>query len=415
MPYDVFISHSSKDKNIAYSIVAGLENHNIRCFIAPRDINPGEDWVSTISQTIIDVPIMLMVFSKNSNNSREVDNEINLALNHNTVVIPLKIDETSPSLEKEYRLGNVHWLDAPNPLTQQQLSDLLEIIRPLINREITDSRPGAEKKQPGSGVNKPRPMKKKAKLIITISAVAAAVIVFLSIMANLQPGTSPLQSQDPAIKSVLSLSFDNKDDINWFSNQDNMIQQDGYIHIDSVPNFNGGNINYMPENGSVFHVRARSKTCGAVALGPYRLENNPSGPLCFDAVIDDSQQNTSLFTGALNLDGSAFLNMGQWIDYILYTSPEGDRVYALVSDSPETIAYTSYAIPPDMRSLDLFPVIMVFYNQPGEYMDIDSVNIAKGSLQGYLDENLPAYSANREEIDRFLSQEAQLLPDMMPQ
>jgi hypothetical protein len=133
--YDVFISHSSRDKNIAHAIVAGLENNKVRCFIAPRDINPGDDWISTISQTIINVPVMVLIFSENSNNSREVDTEINLAVNHNTVIIPFRIDETSPSAEKEYRLGNVHWLDAPDPLTDKQLQSLLDIIRPIIKRK----------------------------------------------------------------------------------------------------------------------------------------------------------------------------------------------------------------------------------------------------------------------------------------
>ena len=42
--HDVFISHSSKDKIVADSIVAALEAAHIRCWIAPRDIKPGTDW-----------------------------------------------------------------------------------------------------------------------------------------------------------------------------------------------------------------------------------------------------------------------------------------------------------------------------------------------------------------------------------
>ena len=44
MAHDVFISHSSKDKQTADAICHYLEQNGIRCWIAPRDILPGEDW-----------------------------------------------------------------------------------------------------------------------------------------------------------------------------------------------------------------------------------------------------------------------------------------------------------------------------------------------------------------------------------
>ena len=37
--HDVFISYSSKNKNIADAIVADLEQNNIKCWYAPRDIS----------------------------------------------------------------------------------------------------------------------------------------------------------------------------------------------------------------------------------------------------------------------------------------------------------------------------------------------------------------------------------------
>lgn len=42
--HDVFISYSSKDKKVADAIVADMEQHNIRCWYAPRDIRPGDEW-----------------------------------------------------------------------------------------------------------------------------------------------------------------------------------------------------------------------------------------------------------------------------------------------------------------------------------------------------------------------------------
>src|SRR5436305_1100841 len=48
MPHDVFISYSSQDKLTADAVCAGLESSGIRCWIAPRDILPGQEWAAAI-------------------------------------------------------------------------------------------------------------------------------------------------------------------------------------------------------------------------------------------------------------------------------------------------------------------------------------------------------------------------------
>ncbi len=41
MAYDVFISYSTPDKVIADAACATLEQRQIRCWMAPRDVLPG--------------------------------------------------------------------------------------------------------------------------------------------------------------------------------------------------------------------------------------------------------------------------------------------------------------------------------------------------------------------------------------
>jgi hypothetical protein len=50
--FDVFISYSSQDKPTADAACAALEAANIRCWIAPRDINPGRDYAESIIEAI---------------------------------------------------------------------------------------------------------------------------------------------------------------------------------------------------------------------------------------------------------------------------------------------------------------------------------------------------------------------------
>jgi hypothetical protein len=46
--HDVFLSYSSKDKTWADTACASLERHRVRCWIAPRDITPGDEWGAAI-------------------------------------------------------------------------------------------------------------------------------------------------------------------------------------------------------------------------------------------------------------------------------------------------------------------------------------------------------------------------------
>ena len=41
--HDVFLSYSSQDKTWADAACAVLERQRIRCWIAPRDITPGDE------------------------------------------------------------------------------------------------------------------------------------------------------------------------------------------------------------------------------------------------------------------------------------------------------------------------------------------------------------------------------------
>jgi len=47
-----FVSHSSKDKLVANAICARLENQGIRCWIAPRDVDPGRDYSDQIAEAL---------------------------------------------------------------------------------------------------------------------------------------------------------------------------------------------------------------------------------------------------------------------------------------------------------------------------------------------------------------------------
>ena len=138
MGHDVFISYSSKDKPIADGICASLEAAGIRCWIAPRDITPGEDWPTSISAAITKSKVMVLVFSADSNSSKQVGNELSLAFNNNLVIIPFKIENIEPELGKQYYLARTHWLEAMNPPTLEQIQTLVETVRSVVSGMVTN-------------------------------------------------------------------------------------------------------------------------------------------------------------------------------------------------------------------------------------------------------------------------------------
>lgn len=112
MKYDVFISYSSKDQKVIEALCHYLEEQNIRCFVAYRDIPKGEDWGAHIPPAIKESKVFVYVHTKNSNKSIDTTKEIQYALDYRTVLIPFRLEEIPLITEKEYRLKCTNWMDA---------------------------------------------------------------------------------------------------------------------------------------------------------------------------------------------------------------------------------------------------------------------------------------------------------------
>ena len=130
--HDVFISYSSKNKNVADAIVSDFEQNGIRCWYAPRDIRPGEEWVTAITKALETSKALVLVYTDESNNSRQVMNEIAVAFNAGITIVPFKLSNEQMSSELEYYLTRVHWLDAVSKPLQENITALREYIDVII-------------------------------------------------------------------------------------------------------------------------------------------------------------------------------------------------------------------------------------------------------------------------------------------
>jgi TIR domain len=125
----IFLSYSSRDKLIADAICSRLENQGIRCWIAPRDVNPGSDYSDQISEALERSTAMVMVFSSGSNSSRHVKSEIDRAFSLDKVIIPFRVENVEMDKGLAYYLSKTHWLDALTRPLEQHIDRLAGTIR----------------------------------------------------------------------------------------------------------------------------------------------------------------------------------------------------------------------------------------------------------------------------------------------
>lgn len=124
MAHDVFVSYSHHDKPQADAVCATLEAKGIRCWIAPRDLIPGQEWGEAIVDAIRSVRVMVLVFSSHANASPQIRREVERAVHAETVLVPFRIEDVLPEKSLEYFLGTPHWLDALTPPLEAHLERL---------------------------------------------------------------------------------------------------------------------------------------------------------------------------------------------------------------------------------------------------------------------------------------------------
>lgn len=122
--FEVFISHSTNEKQLAFDICDFLESKNIPCWIAPRNIEIGKDYAESITLGLRACSILLLIFSEHSNNSRYVQREVERAVSYNATIIPFKIENVEPSPSLEFFTSTVQWLDATNGSPYNYLEEL---------------------------------------------------------------------------------------------------------------------------------------------------------------------------------------------------------------------------------------------------------------------------------------------------
>jgi hypothetical protein len=130
--HDVFISHSSQDRAIGEAACAALERAGRTCWIAPRDIMPGEDYGEAIVDGIRASRTFLLIVSAHSVASPQVRRETERAANAGAPIIPFRIEDVLPSKSLEFFISSAHWLDAISRPMEPHYDYLVKVVERLL-------------------------------------------------------------------------------------------------------------------------------------------------------------------------------------------------------------------------------------------------------------------------------------------
>lgn len=106
----LFLSHSSKEYDIAEKICEYLEENGHRCFLAPRDIRSGHIYAQEIMEGIEQTDAMLVLLSKAANESPHVLREVESAVSKKKAVFVYQLEEVELSKSLQYFLMTHQWI-----------------------------------------------------------------------------------------------------------------------------------------------------------------------------------------------------------------------------------------------------------------------------------------------------------------
>jgi len=167
--FDVFISYSRKDSEIAERVFATLSAGGIRCFI-DRGISGGADFPAVLAEAIQSSRMLLFVASANSYASQYTLKELTFALHENCRILPLIIDGSELPPQLHFLLSNINWreLSADYQIEKDLLPDVQKVLTDPETKAIPD-RP-----------NLPAQRKKgKKSLALPLILMGLAVLVLL--------------------------------------------------------------------------------------------------------------------------------------------------------------------------------------------------------------------------------------------
>lgn len=136
MGHQVFISYSSKNVNMREAVRHELEARGISCWYDQEGLLPGNYYGEKIVQAIRACSILLLVLTEQSNQSKEVASEVELAHRSNKIIVPFRIDNVEYADALAYFLQSKHYMDGYGTPIQDAVKKLADKIEQVLKLEV---------------------------------------------------------------------------------------------------------------------------------------------------------------------------------------------------------------------------------------------------------------------------------------
>jgi TolB-like protein/thioredoxin-like negative regulator of GroEL len=197
----VFVSYASQDAEVAKALVADLERHGIKCWIAPRDVTPGSQYADEIVAAINDSKVLVLVLSEHAVASPHVGREVERAASKRRRIIVLRTDAAPLTRSFEYFLSESQWIDVAALGVPGALTKLTQAVRQRLDPASWVS-PGL-----GTDVRDPADRKRNLSYLFIKRGIPAAVfLVIAAVVAGVMVRYWPSKEGSPPAPAVAAIS-----------------------------------------------------------------------------------------------------------------------------------------------------------------------------------------------------------------
>ncbi len=131
MAYMVFISYSTKDMARVLEIQGALNDLQVEVFIAEHSVRPGEHLAQSIMSGIKRCDLFVLLWSRNSQESRWVSQEVGAAAAAEKPIIPIVLDKGIPLPAFAAELKYIPAYEDPLRAVETLRAEILERARPI--------------------------------------------------------------------------------------------------------------------------------------------------------------------------------------------------------------------------------------------------------------------------------------------
>jgi hypothetical protein len=144
----VFISHGSENRDEASDLVAFIESHGVKAWIAPRDVRPGIDYSEALQAAIEGCIAFVVLVTDMANKSPYVRAETEMAFSNSKPIFPVRLADINPAPGLAFFLKIRHWTDAYGKGREASLDRLALELRTLSGLVPPEAPPPAEPAPP---------------------------------------------------------------------------------------------------------------------------------------------------------------------------------------------------------------------------------------------------------------------------